>query len=365
MGAVEELRYRDFLDIALGGTILGTGGGGSYTSARSLADRVLRRKKVRLISPEDVPSGAAAVGSAAMGSPDAMQKRPLSTETRSALTALEDCVGRKFGYILPIETSGYNMLASMTTALDRNLAVIDADGAGRSIPRLGQTLLHAHGVPFAPFALADDTGRSIAVASADFALEERIALNTLEYFGWLAGLACFPMSGKQVRDSAVPGTISLARKVGAAVRDASTSGADILHTVLEVTGGTELVRGTVTGIHNETDGSYTFGTVRVRGVGHHGGTVVSVKSMNENMVAFRDGGLAAVAPDRICYIRPDGRPVTNADVSLGESIEVFVIEAQREWKTSAAIGLFSETLKAMGYDGSYVPARIPRRGRKN
>ena len=358
---MEELRYRDFLDIALGGTILGTGGGGSYSAARSVADRVLRQKKVRLVAPEDVPSGAAAVGSAAMGSPEAMQKRPLSTETRSALAALEVCTSRKFGYILPIETSGYNMLASMTTALGRNLAVIDADGAGRSIPRLGQTLLHAHGVPFAPFALADDAGRSVAVTSADFALEERIALSTLEYFGWLAGLACFPMSGKQVRTSSVPGTVSLARKVGAAVRNASAMGADILRTVLEVTGGTELVRGKVTGIQTEADGSYTFGTLRVRGVGHHGGSVVLVKSMNENMIAFRDGDLAAVAPDRICYLRPDGRPVTNADVTLGESIEVFVIEAQREWKTPAAIGLFSETLKAMGYDGSYVPAKAPRR----
>ncbi|MGB6441757.1 MAG: DUF917 domain-containing protein [Thermoplasmata archaeon] len=361
---MQELRYRDFLDIALGGTILGTGGGGSYSSARSVADRVLRQKRVRLVSLDELPSGAAAVGSAAMGSPEAMQKRPLSTETRSALTALEACSGRKFGYILPIETSGYNMLASMTTTLGRNLAVIDADGAGRSIPRLGQTLLHAHAVPFAPFALADDAGRSIAVASADFALEERIALNTLEYFGWLAGLACFPMTGTQVRDSTVPGTISLARKVGAAVREASTVGADILHTVLEVTGGKELVRGKVTGIQTETDGSYTFGTVRVRGVGRHGGTVVSVKSMNENMIAFRDGQLAAVAPDRICYLRPDGRPVTNADVTLGESIEVFVIEAQREWKTPAAIGLFSETLKAMGYNGSYVPSRVARRDKK-
>jgi DUF917 family protein len=163
------------------------------------------------------------------------------------------------------------------------------------------------------------------------------------------------MSGKQVRTSSVPGTISLARKVGAAVRNSAPHGGDVLQTVLEATGGTVLIRGKVTGIQTETDGSYTFGTLRVRGVGHHVGSVVSVKSMNENMIAWRDGKLAAVAPDRICYLRPDGRPVTNADVALGEAIDVFVVAAQPQWKSKAAIGLFSETLKAMGHSGINTP----------
>jgi uncharacterized protein len=346
---MRELVYGDFLDIALGGTILGTGGGGSYSAARSIAERVLRRRRIRLISLGETPASATVASTAAMGSPEAMLKTPFTTEARSALSALEMCSHRKFGHVLPIETSGYNILACMTACLGRDLTVVDADGAGRSIPRLGQTLFHAYGIPFSPFALADAKGRSISVAAGDFVLEERTALDALEYFGWLAGLACFPMTGTQAKRASVPGTISLAQRVGAAVREVSKSGGDVLETVLTVSGGTELIRGKISGIQTETDGSYTFGTLKIRGTGGHSGSVVSVKSMNENMIAWRDGKLVAVAPDRICYIRPDGQPVTNADVSLGESIDIFVIDAQRQWKTGPAAGLFAETLKAMGY----------------
>lgn len=351
-----DLRAPDYLDIALGGTILGTGGGGSYIAARRVAERVLRRRRVRLVALEDVPTRARVVTAAAMGSPEAIRDKPFTTQARLAVQALEAATGERASYVLPVETGGFNHIACMTASAGRNLSVVDADGAGRSIPRLDQTLLYAHGVPFSPFTLADDHGRTITVAAGEFALEQRIALNALEYFGWLAGLACFPMTGKQVKMSSVPGTVSLARRVGAAVREAARSGDDILQTVLAVTGGMELIRGKITGVQTETDGSYTFGTLKVRGSGEHAGSVVSVKSMNENMIAWKDGRLAAVAPDRICYLGPGGRPVTNADVSLGDSIDIFVIEAQRQWKTGAAQGLFSETLKAMGHDSSYVSA---------
>lgn len=353
---MRELAYKDFLDIALGGTILGTGGGGSYSAARLIAEGVLRRRRIRIVDVKEVPGSSAVVSTAAMGSPDAMLKRPLTTETRSALTALESATRRKFRFVLPIETSGYNMLACMASCVGRDLAVVDADGAGRAIPRLGQTLFHAYGIRLSPFALADQRGRSIAVTAEDFPLEDRVALNALEYFGWLAGLACFPMTGRELRRASVTGTISLARSVGAAVRAATQSGADPLRTVLAVSGGTELIRGKIVGVQTETDGSYTFGTLRVRGTAEDSGSTVSVKSMNENMIAWKDGKLAAVAPDRICYLRPDGSPATNADVSLGDPLQVFVIGAQAPWKSDAALGLFTETLKAMGYNGSHLSA---------
>jgi len=79
--------------------------------------------------------------------------------------------------------------------------------------------------------------------------------------------------------------------------------------------------------------------------------------MNENMLAWRDGRLAAMAPDRICFVTPDGRPTTNADIRVGDEIAVFLIEAQRNWRSKRAVDLFRPTLTAMGYDGPYVPMK--------
>ncbi len=349
-----ELRGDDFLDVALGGTILGTGGGGSFAAARVIAEGSFARRRIRLVAPEDVPARARVVSAAAMGSPEAMLHRGFTTQARNAIEALEPALPGPVQYVVPIETSGYNHLACMTACIGRQIAVVDADGAGRAIPRLGHTLFHLAGVPFSPYALANAPGRTVTVTTTDFSLEERMALNALEYFGWLAGLAAFPMTGETMRHAGVPGMVSLARKVGAAVRKTRGARDDPLGTVLEVCGGVPLIRGKIVGFHTETDGSYTFGNLKVKGVGEDTGSLVAVKSMNENMIAWRDGKLVAVAPDRICYLRPDGQPVTNADVVVGEPIDIFVIEAQKQWRNPGSLAAFSDTLRAMGFSGPYV-----------
>jgi DUF917 family protein len=84
---------------------------------------------------------------------------------------------------------------------------------------------------------------------------------------------------------------------------------------------------------------------------------VKIKSMNENMLAWKNERIAAIAPDRICFVTPDGRPTTNADIRVGDEIVVFVIEAQRNWRSKRATDLFRPTLTAMGFHGPYVPVK--------
>ena len=40
--------------------------------------------------------------------------------------------------------------------------------------------------------------------------------------------------------------------------------------------------------------------------------------------------LLALAPDRICYLSPDGRPVTNDDLVEGSDLVVFTLPAQSQ-----------------------------------
>ncbi len=349
------LAYRDFLDIALGGTILGTGGGGSYETALHVADHVLRRKTVRLVSLPDVPDRARLISVAGMGSPEAMLRTPFTIEACFAFDSLRRDTGRSAGYVVPLETSGFNFLVPMTVAANRPVAVIDADAAGRAIPRLNQTLFHARGVRLSPLALADAGGRCIVIRSAEYALAEKAAISALEHFGWSAGLACYGMDGKALKRACVPGTITLARKVGRAVR-LSMSAGDPLEAVLSIAGGWRLIVGTVDRFESETAGSYKFGLLEIDGRAADAGHRVRVKSMNENMIAWKDGRLAAVAPDRICFLEPHGKPITNADIAPGQEIAAFVIEAQQNWLTKGAKTLFDETLTAMGYTQGYVPA---------
>jgi uncharacterized protein len=351
-----KLGYRDFLDIALGGTILGTGGGGSHETASHLAEHVLRRKNVRLVPLRGIPDIARVVSIAGMGSPEAMLKTPFTTEARRAFDSLGQETGHSPKYVVPLETSGFNFLVPMTVASSRPVSVIDADAAGRAIPRLNQTLFHSRRIPLAPLALADARGQSIVVRACEYALAEKVALTALEHFGWSAGLACYGMDGKAVKRAGVEGTVSLAREVGRAVRRATLSGGDPFEAVLRITGGWKLISGLVDRFDTETVGSYKFGNLEIQGMAADSGHRVRVKSMNENMIAWKDDRLAAVAPDRICFMEPGGQPITNADIVPGDEIAAFVIQAQRKWLTRSARSLFDETLTAMGYTGGYIAA---------
>ncbi|MCI4371644.1 MAG: DUF917 domain-containing protein, partial [Thermoplasmata archaeon] len=257
----------DFLDIALGGTILGTGGGGSYETALHLAEHVLRRKTVRLVPLDEVPDRARIVSIAGMGSPEAMLKTPFTTEAVHAFDALMDGGGFAAKYVVPLETSGFNFLTPMSVAASRPVAVLDADAAGRAIPRLNQTLFHAKKVRLAPLALADAGGRSVVIRADEYELSEKSAIAALEFFRWSAGLACYPMDGKTVKRAAVAGTISLAKDVGRAVRLAAISHGDPVDAILSIAGGRRLVQGLVDRFETETSGSYTFGNLEIQGKG--------------------------------------------------------------------------------------------------
>ncbi len=354
---MRSLGYKEFLDIALGGTILGTGGGGSFRAAKALADGWLRRKSIQMTPLSGVQDQASVVTVAGMGSPEAMLRIPFTTQAQSAFASLEESIGERIQYVLPVEASGFNFLTPMTVAAHAPVTLVDADGAGRAIPHLNQSLLFAEGIHLTPMALGNAPGETVVIRTDSYALAERLALSALEDFGWLAGLACYRVSGRIAKRVCISGTISLAQEVGRAIREAVASEQDPVPAVLGKMGGAILVRGRVERVKTESKGSYTFGLLDVRGTGEYRGCHVRVKSMNENMIALRNQRPAALAPDRICYMTPDGSATTNADLRPNDEVVVLVVEAQKEWRSKAASVLFSDALRAMGYPGRYVPAR--------
>lgn len=344
-----KLTRQDFLDIGLGGTVLGTGGGGSVESARGIVEGLEVDASVELIPLSELDADARIVVVAAMGLPEAMLKTPITTEPTAAFDALASELTTAPGYVMPIETSGFNMLVAAAVAASRGLGLVDADPAGRAIPKLDLTLLHASQVGLAPLALADAQGRHVVLKGDDFTALEAATIGALGVFGWSAGLACYPVDAATARAAIVEGTITAGLHVGQAIRAAVAGGTDVAAAVLGVTGGRELVRGTVRGFESVTEGSYTFGILRIAASAADTPNV-SIKSMNENMLAWDTdtSELLVAAPDRVCFVRPDGAAVTNADLAVGDELIVLAIDAQSQWASPAAARLFTATLEAMG-----------------
>jgi uncharacterized protein len=158
-----------------------------------------------------------------------------------------------------------------------------------------------------------------------------------------------------VRRAALPGTTERARALGAALRAALAGGADPVRAVTDFLGGRVLFRGTIASSEEQTTGGFDLGAVVLENAGRS----FRIVNQNENLIAWSDGRAhpVALAPDLICYLTVDGRPFSNADLSIPGSGEVAVIGAAVDaaMRDPAIIAAFLPALRQAGYGGPYLP----------
>src|SRR6185437_5667153 len=128
----------DLDDIAVGGAILGTGGGGDPYIGKLMAQRAIQKHgAVRMIDLKDVDDDALVVPCAMMGAPTVMvEKIPEGGEILVAFRKLQAFLGRKIGAILCAEAGGLNSTIPFAIGAMTGLPVIDGDGMGRAYPEL-------------------------------------------------------------------------------------------------------------------------------------------------------------------------------------------------------------------------------------
>jgi uncharacterized protein len=350
---VRSLDKQQLYDIMIGATLLGTGGGGSPKAATGLVDKtVAASPTVPMADLSEVADDANACVIAGMGSPIAALKRDISFEIVRAFEGLEKVVGEKIDYIVPIEIGGGNTTIPSLVAAHVGRSIVDADGAGRSIPELEMTTFAIFGVPISPLVIADPANNMAVVYAENPSVGEELGRAISTVFGSHSGIACHFMKGSKLKEVALAGTVSLAQRVGETIRKAKDSGADVTQAVLDITGGYLLARGDVTQMVAETRGGFDFGKVVVE---DKQGEPLVIGTKNENMFAHRGGKLVAVVPDLICFLEESGMPLTNADVREGMKVSVIGIRCHDKWRLPEAVHVFDHALSQMGYEGGYTP----------
>ena len=100
----------DLDDIAVGGAILGTGGGGDPYIGKLMAQQAIRKYgPVRLIDVDEMKDDELAVPCAMMGAATVMvEKIPQGGEIMEAFRKLERFLGKKIGAVLCAEAGGLN-----------------------------------------------------------------------------------------------------------------------------------------------------------------------------------------------------------------------------------------------------------------
>jgi DUF917 family protein len=343
-------------NVAVGAAVLGTGGGGDPYIGKLMAIQAIREcGPVQLLSLDEIKDDDLIGIAAMMGAPTVMvEKLPSGDEIVTAFRALESYLGRKITVIMSAEAGGLNSTVPFALAARVGLPVVDADGMGRAFPELQMTTLTIYGLGATPLAIADEKGNSAVINTISNKWTEQLARSLTIDMGSSAMIAGFTMTGKQMREAAVPATISLAEKIGATIREARRNSTDPVATVLEVSNGIKLFKGKISDIERRTETGFARGEATIVGIGEDQGSTLKIRFQNEFLIALKDGEVMATVPDLITILDAEtGEPITTESLRYGFRVVVMAMPCNEKWRTPMGLELVGP--RYFGYDLDYVP----------
>lgn len=350
------LREADLEDLALGAAVLGTGGGGNPYIGKLLAQRAIRvYGPVTLVGVEEVADDALVVPTAMMGAPTvSVEKLPRGDELIRAFKTLEEYLGRSITHTVSIEAGGMNSTTPLTVAAQLKIPLVDADGMGRAFPELQMVTMTMFGISASPMVLADEKGNTALLTTIDNRWTERLARSITVDMGASAMIALYVLSGKQLKESMVPGTIGLAQELGRLIRETRAKHGDTVEVILKRLGGYRIFDGKIVDVQRRTEAGFAKGEARIDGLGGDTGTSLLLRFQNENLVAIRDGEIICSVPDLIIVLGADtGEPVTTDELRYGFRVTVIAAPCNSKWRTPAGLALVGP--RYFGYDIDYMP----------
>lgn len=354
MDILRTIHAEDMEDIATGGAIMGTGGGGDPYVGKLMAQQAIKKYgPVKLVDIDQLPDDALIVPVCMMGAPTVMtEKLPQGDELVNAFRALEKQLGRKIDAVLCAEAGGVNSTTPFVVAAATGLPLVDGDGMGRAYPELQMVTFTMHGVSATPMVLCDDKGNSLVLDAVSNAWTERLARASTVEMGGSALLAFYSMSGAVAKKAIVRGTLTLCAELGRTLREAKASHVDPVNAIVEHLSAEVIFHGRVRDIDRRTVGGFARGTARFEGVEEWKGHDFRLDFQNEFLMAERDGEILVTTPDLITLLEAElGLPVTAESLRYGLRLKALAMPSNPQWLTPAGIALVGP--RYFGYDVDY------------
>ncbi|KTG12202.1 DUF917 domain-containing protein [Haloferax profundi] len=354
-----EIGVEEIEDIALGATVLGTGGGGDPHVGKLVAKQAIEEfGPVELVHPDELSDDAFVVPTAQMGAPTvSVEKLPSGQEAVDSLERIERELDQEVDATMPIECGGINSTFPFAVAARRGLPVVDADGMGRAFPELHHETFNIYGVSGTPAAVSDERGNTCLIETEDNEQLEWLARGVTVRMGGVAYVSDYPMTGTQVKDTAIPGTMTLARNLGRELRVAEDDAMDAIRDVTRssIYGEAQsLFEGKIVDVQRRTEHGFVFGHVDVDGLGRDEGSSMRIEFQNENLGAQVDGEYVATVPDLITVLdRETGGPIPTESLRYGARVRVLGIKTPEIMRTPAALDVWGP--HSFGLETTYKP----------
>ncbi|MBU6351548.1 MAG: DUF917 domain-containing protein [Chloroflexi bacterium] len=347
---------REIEDIALGAAVLGTGGGGDPYIGRLMAVQAIEDfGPVELVSLEEVDDDDWSVAIAMMGAPTVMvEKIPGGKEAEHAFRSIESFLGRPIRYLYSIEAGGINSTIPIALAAQLRMPMIDLDGMGRAFPEIQMVTHTLFGITATPFTMADEKGNSAVLSTVDNRWMETFARSIAVNMGATAHIAAYAASGRQQKEAAVRGTMTLAETIGRTIREARAAHVDVVARLCAVTQGQVIFQGKVVDVQRRTVAGFARGEAILEGIGVDAGSQMSIEFQNENLIARRDGNVKVSVPDLISMVEEEtGEPITTEGLRYGFRVNVIGMPSHPHWRTPAGLAVVGP--RYFGYDVDFVP----------
>jgi hypothetical protein len=351
----------DLRDIATGAAFLGTGGGGDPYIGRLLAMNAIDQFGMpKIVDAQEIADDATVFTIAMLGAPTVLsEKVACGDDVDLAIERLAQRIGRAPDALVGIEIGGLNSLIPVMAAARLGLPLVDADGMGRAFPEIQMVTYNVCGVPCTPLSVTDDHLTSVIVDTADAKTAEDLVRIVSVHLGCSVIISSYPMTGRQVKDSAVRGTLTLARDIGRAIARGRREGNPV-ETLVEFLRTTPyynrckmLFDGKVADLQRETRLGFSIGHCHLAAL-DGSGRKMEISFQNEHLVAREDGRTRAIVPDLICLVdRETANPITVEALKYGQRVKVIATSAAPIMRSPESLAVFGP--RCFGLEEDFVP----------
>lgn len=358
-------------DFVRGCTFYGTGGGGLPSNGiDSLMSEIEKGSQVGWVDVNEIDDDTITVCPFLMGSiaphTDEVKKEmeefgltdPINKEKErlgKAVAELSKYTGKKIGAVVPIELGGANTPGPLAAGILNGIPCVDGDYTGRAIPEILQTTPYIKGKVLWPVASVDEFDNICIIDKAiNYRMVERIGKLIASGAYGLAGQAGFLMTGKEMKETIIPGTLTECYELGKMIRESREKGLNPIEEIIEKLDGYLLAKGTVTGKDTEDKLGYYWGTHTITGKEDFKDNIYKIWFKNENHVMWENDKPIITSPDIIVVVdAKTGEPYANPVLKIGDEVCVIGLKAREIFKTEKGIGVLGP--RYFGYDIDYKP----------
>jgi hypothetical protein len=339
-------------DLAVGCSILGSGGGGDPHYLFMMARYEMeKRGSVSLVSCAELKPDDLILCVGYIGAPCVEQEKiPHGGEFINLCKMVEEDLGKKVTVLMPYEVGGSNAFVPLMAAAQLGLPILDADTMGRAFPETQMTSCHLYGIKASPAYMSDCLGNNVKIEAKNIHALEKIARHITIAMGSSAGLAIYPLNAEQVKKCVLHKTISKAIAIGKGHREAKKRGRDPLEDVLNICKGVCLSSGQITDIDRVISNGFVYGHIHIQNKNEK----IEIAVQNEYLIAKCNEKIIATTPDILMILEQEtGTPITTEWLQYGLKVNLIAIPSPALWMTPEGLGLVGP--RVFGYDVDYQP----------